>query len=300
MNPPAVLLEALASSNAASALRLLDLAGKLTDLLPELEAGRAFQQPELHYYDVLDHNLAAVAAVDVALGDGPDGQELREAVSWIEFDESLLPEIEGLPLRILLRLACLVHDIAKPATAIVAEGRLRFPRHGARGAEMLRERLPSLGFGPAATDFVAKLVRYHLRPGELVKAWPASDRAVRRFVADIDGHVLPIMLLNLADGMATRGPRYTRDNFRRHLSFVNYVAARAWAVSETQEPPLISGDDLIAGLDLSGGRLLGAVLTSVRRAQAEGVVSSRDDALAFARSTFATLTAEGGEGGRQE
>jgi putative nucleotidyltransferase with HDIG domain len=286
---PTSFLDALTAPICHPAVRDLDAAGELTRFVPELEAGRAFTQPELHYYDVLDHNMAAVAALDSALGTGADGRELRDAVAWIDFDASIGTTIEGLPLLALIRLAALLHDVGKPATAIFEDGRLRFPRHGPRGAEMMRERLPELGFGPAATDFVARMIRYHLRPGELIRNWPVSDRAVRKFVADLDGHVLPLLLVNLADGMATRGPTYTRENYRRHITFINYVSARAWAASEEGERPLITGDDLIQELDLSGGRLLGAVLTSVRRAQHEGAVSTKPEALALARSVLETL-----------
>lgn len=291
MTPPARLLEALAAPAGHAALRELDQEGGLSAIIPELEEGRRFQQPDLHYYDVLDHQLAAVAALDSALGGGADAAELREAIAWIDLDASLDREIEGLPLAALIRLAALLHDVAKPATATFEDGRLRFPRHGPRGAEMMRARLPALGFGPLATDFVARMIRYHLRPGELIRNWPVSDRAVRKFVSDLDGHVLPLMLVNLADGMATRGPAYTRENYRRHISFVNYVTARAWAASEDGEPPLVTGDDLIRELDLPGGRLLGAVLTSVRRAQLEGAVSSKPEALALARSVLEALKA---------
>jgi hypothetical protein len=135
------------------------------------------------------------------------------------------------------------------------------------------------------------MIRYHLRPGELIRNWPVSDRAVRKFVSDLDGHVLPLLLVNLADGWATRGPTYTRENYRRHLTFINYVAARAWAASEEGEPPLVTGDDLIRELDLSGGRLLGAVLTSIRRAQFERTVSNKPEAMALARSVLEALKA---------
>lgn len=279
------------AERAAAALRELDAAGRLTAAIPELEAGRGFGQPELHYYDVLDHNMAAVAAVDAALGDGEDNRELRAAISWIDVDASLDREVGGVPLVALIRLACMLHDVAKPHTAVFEDGRLRFPRHGPRGAELMRERLPALGFEDEATDLVARLIRYHLRPGELIRNGAATDRAVRKFVSDLDGHVLPLLLVNLADGMATRGPGYTRENYRRHCTFVNYVAARAWAVSDTGEPPLVTGDDLIAELDLAGGRLLGAVLTSVRRAQLERAVTTRHEALALARSVLETLKA---------
>jgi putative nucleotidyltransferase with HDIG domain len=285
------LLEALEAAGSARALRELDAEGRLAAAIPELEAGRGFEQPELHYYDILDHNLAAVAAIDAVLGDGEDNRELRDAISWIDLDASLSREVGGVPLPALVRLAALLHDVAKPHTAIISDGRLRFPRHGPRGAELMRERLPALGLPSEATELVARLIRYHLRPGELIRNGAATDRAVRRFVADLDGHVLPLLLVGLADGMATRGPGYTRENYRRHCAFVNYVAARAWAVSDEGERPLVTGDDLIAELDLAGGRLLGAVLTSVRRAQLERTITTRHEALALARSVMETLKA---------
>ncbi|MGE3077229.1 MAG: HD domain-containing protein [Dehalococcoidia bacterium] len=289
MRPPAELLDALSLPNCAPALKELDQSGLLTRMLPELEAGRGFTQPELHYYDVLDHNLAAVAALDAALGDGADNRELRESLAWIDLDESLDREIDDLPLVSLIRLSALLHDVGKPMTAIFEDGRLRFPRHGPHGGELMAERLPALGFGPEATTFVARMIRYHLRPGVLIRNWPVSDKAVRKFVSDLNGEVLPLMLVNLVDGMATKGPGYTRENYRRHCTFVNYVTARAWAANEEGEPPLVTGDDLIRELDLPGGRLLGAVLTSVRRAQLEGAVSTKPEGLALARSVLETL-----------
>jgi putative nucleotidyltransferase with HDIG domain len=293
MTPVRTLVEALLAPNAVTHLRSLDAAGALTQLIPELEEGRGFAQPELHYYSVLDHNLAAVAAFDAATGHGDDGQELRAVLHWIDLDELLQREIEGLPILALTRLAALLHDVAKPETAAFVEGRLRFPRHGPRGAEMMRERLPRLGFGPAATDFVARVIRQHLRPRELVRDWPPSERAMHRFVADLDGHVLPLMLVNLADGMATRGPGYTRENFRRHCQLVNYVVARSVGATAEEEPPLVTGEDLLRELHLKSGRLLGAVLTSVRRAQEAVTVSNREEALMLARAIVAGLTQQG-------
>jgi hypothetical protein len=290
-SPAESLVEALMAPNPVDAIRQLDESGLLGGWLPEFEAGRGFTQPELHHFDVLNHNIATLGALDTALGGGEPGFELRAAIGWVNLDESLEREIGGMPLMALIRLACLVHDIAKPATAVFDDGRLRFPRHGPRGAEVLGERLPGLGFGAEAARFVSTMTRYHLRPGELIRSWPVTDRAVRKFVNDLDGHVLPLMLVNLSDGMATRGPHYTREHYRRHCAFMNYVLARATAVSDEGDPPLVSGDDLIEHLNLESGRLLGAVLTSVRQAQAEGAVSDREEALALARSVLASLQA---------
>ena len=71
-----------------------------------------------------------MAALDSVLAPGDANAELREALAWLDLDASLAMSVAGLPLLVLTRLACLVHDVAKPATATLVEGRLRFPRHG--------------------------------------------------------------------------------------------------------------------------------------------------------------------------
>ncbi len=281
------LREVFSAPDAGVRLRGLDAEGLLTAALPELEAGRGFAQPELHAYDVLGHSFAAVEAVDAVFGDGQAGREFREAVGWADLDQWLDREVGGEPLPALVRLGALLHDVAKPVTATMVDGRLRFPRHGPAGAELMGGRLAELGLGDEAARLVTRLIRYHLRPQELVRNWPATDRAVRRFARDLDGEVLALMVVNLADGWATRGPRYTREHFRRHCGFVHYVLARAWAASEDDVPaPLVTGDDLIRELGVSGGRLVGAALTSVRHAQLEGHVRTREEALALARDVL--------------
>lgn len=286
---PAGLADALHQDSAASALRVQSEEGQLGRWLPELEEGRGFRQPERHYFDVLDHNLAATECLDRALSHDEDGTELRGVMSWLDVDEALDGMVGGLPLRSLLRLAALVHDIAKPRSATITEEGLRFPRHGPQGADLLAERLPALGLDEEATTFVCRMVRYHLRPAELVRNWPPTDHAMRRFSEALGGHVLPLMLVNLADGWATRGPLYQRDNYRRHCGLVNYVTARAWAATRPGEPLLVTGEELMTTLDFESGRLLGQVLLRVRDAQEAGQVRTREAALAFAREVLAGL-----------
>jgi putative nucleotidyltransferase with HDIG domain len=238
MSTIAPLLEAISGEGLATPrLRTLDEWGLLTKIIPELEDGRGFEQPEMHHYDVLDHNLATVAALDSVLAPGDANEELRTAMAWLDFDASLTDEIAGVPLLTVLRLGCLLHDIAKPATAIFAEGRLRFPRHGPTGAEMMQPRLTGAGLPEDATDLVCRFIRYHLRPRDLIINGPATDRAIRRFTDDLRGYVLPLMLVNLCDGMAVRGPGYTRENYRRHCMLVNYVVARCHGVAVDEWQP---------------------------------------------------------------
>lgn len=288
------MLDAIAREDAEARLRALDAEGTLTAaLLPELEEGRGFEQPALHHYTVLEHNLSAVGALDRALGEGVEGLRMPDPSIDISITEWLAREIDGRPLRRLLRLSCLVHDIAKPRTAVVREGRLRFPRHGPVGAELLEGRLGALGFEPASIEFVTTMVRYHLRPGEFARSWPPADRALRRFARDVGGETLPLLLLQLADGMATRGPAYRREHFERHIAFLGHIVRGAAEAQREEEPALVDGEELMRELGLPSGRLLGAVLTSVREAQLAGEVGDRAAALALARQSLERLSAEG-------
>lgn len=278
------------AEDAAPALRELDAAGELVTCIPELNAGRGFLQPALHHFDVFQHNLSTVEALDRVLGATPYGREFRATLSWYDMNAVFERSFDGVSVRALLRLACLVHDVAKPHTATTVDGRLRFPRHGPRGADMMAARLPALGLAPDAVTFVTTLVRYHLRPAELVRSWPPTDRAVRRFVRDLGGEVLPLMLLQMADGMATRGPAYAPEHFRRHCQFLNYVVAHACEVMAPPEAALVTGEDVMRELGLASGRLLGAVLTSIRQAQHTRAISTRAEALDLARRTVAELS----------
>ncbi len=283
-------LDAASRETAAAELRELDEEGLLTVAIPELNAGRGFGQPERHYFDVLNHEFEAVASFDRIITSGSHAEAFQRALAWFDVNSVFDRSIGGVAVRTLIRLSCLVHDVAKPHVAVWADDRLRFPRHGRRGSELISARLRSLRMDQEAVDFVARMVRFHLRPGEFIRSWPPTDKAMRRFTADLHGEVLPLMVLQICDGMATRGPAYDAENFTRHLRFLNYVVAHATILATPETPPLLNGDEVKEELGIPSGRLLGAVLTSIRRAQIEKSIATRDEALALARLTLVELS----------
>ena len=144
-------------------LRLLDRLGLLDVLLPEVAAGKGVSQPEAyHAYDVFEHGIRAVEAMDVMLARLTDGTEARGhrrqlvgargwrvsgmdagggrgAFAWCadELRAYLAEEMsEGRSRASLLKLAALLHDVAKPQTRTVeADGRVRFFGHADLGAD---------------------------------------------------------------------------------------------------------------------------------------------------------------------
>ena len=83
---------------------------------------------------------------------------------------------------LVLRLAALFHDIAKPNTRAISDEGVTFRFHDVVGARMTRQRMTALKYSQDMIDDVASLVELHLRFHTYKLGW--SDRAVRRYVRD--------------------------------------------------------------------------------------------------------------------
>lgn len=90
-----------------------------------------------------------------------------------------LPAWQALPAddREVVFAACLLHDIAKPITTRIEDGRIRQPGHSPKGAIMVRELLWREGVAPAVRERVAGLVRAHQIPFFLIEEQDPLRRA---------------------------------------------------------------------------------------------------------------------------
>jgi poly(A) polymerase len=139
----------LVSPSPTPALMGLVRSGLADQFLPELSSLQMEQDPHHHHKDVLAHSMAVV--------------------------EKASP-------RLVLRLACLLHDIGKPRTRRFISTGVSFHHHEVVGARMARARLEALRYPKAVVDDVTRLVSLHLRPHTLKMGW--TDSAVRRYVRD--------------------------------------------------------------------------------------------------------------------
>jgi poly(A) polymerase len=269
----------------ADQVRAMADAGVWDTLAPELLAMQGEQQPPFHHLDVWDHTLAAVTELEGVLADLPH---------WYEEDapgiEAYLAE-EGRPA--LLKLATLLHDIAKPATRTGEQGR-HFYDHEKAGARRGTELLRQWGFGGQAQRMVATLIGAHLRPAQLhanLAAGGLSLRAVRKFFRDTAPHATGVLLLAQADVRATRGPRSDPDGPARLLACHRHLMRlhREQVAPVDAQPPLLTGEDLIRELGLAPGPVFREILEAVAEARLEGEVSDREGALAYVRRRWGNV-----------
>lgn len=190
------------------------------------------------------------------------------------------------PEQVALMLGALLHDVGKPQTTAMIDGRIRSPAHESAGIAPATQLLDRLqvhtmdGYDVRAQ--VLAFVQYHMIPGAWQKADPAvSDGAFRRLARKTDLALLA--RLAEADCMGRTG---TFD-----CSASAWFVARAEALGVQHEPPvpLLRGRDLLA-LGMSPGPAMGVVLRAVYEQQLDGAIATHDEALASARA-LVTLSA---------
>ncbi len=284
------LVRMLALPGSADLVSYLDELGLLTQLIPELEGLKGVEQPKEHYWDVFDHSVETVAAVEFLLREAPwkhGKDDLLAVTPWSEeisrhFDEEVS---SGSKRRLLLKLGGLLHDIAKPATKTIDEtGRTRFFGHTKEGAAMSVAILARLRFSNREIRLVENLVYHHLRPVQMANDDLPTSRAIYRYFRDTEDAGVDVLFLALADYLATNGPRLDVEEWQEHNRLISYILAEHLKQeAEVLPVKLIDGNDLMSIFSLKPGRLIGELLAEVREAQATGELGTREEAIELVR-----------------
>lgn len=140
-----------------------------------------------------------------------------------------------------LMLAALLHDIAKPETTVLCDGTLNAPRHAEEGVEIARKWLLRITEDKSLIEAVLPLIRYHGTPRKLYRNH-AGDPDILR----LSTHVCidDLILVAKADfyGRAFITARPERFEAGEWL----YARAKALNVLHSPPKPLLMGRDLIA------------------------------------------------------
>ncbi len=265
------------------ALRLLDDLGVLGVLVPELEESRGLDQSPYHHLDVLGHVLEVVEhARELADDPEPVFRGRADRVRAV-MDAPLADELTA---RGGLMLAALLHDMAKPATrAVTPEGRVTFMGHDRLGAEMADALMRRLRTSGRLREFVVRGVRWHLPLGFMVHRTPLSLRQIDRYLRLTAPSEAEIIVLSVADRLATRGPRTAQSAIDRHLVLAREVMdAHFMLADRPPQRPLLAGDEVARELGREPGPWLPPLLDALREGQVVGVLRTRDQALRFVRS----------------
>jgi len=288
-----------------TAVRALEMLGVLPHLLPELPALKGVEQPAPHVYDAWTHTLSKMNHLEdilATLAPGYDPESTGDLFTGLlvlrlgRYREQIAahfanPLNTDRSMRALLFFAALYHDVAKPVCKTTDEdGRIRFWDHDVQGAEMAASRANALHLSNDEIHRLRLIIRHHMRvhfhSNRMEKEHKEpSRRAIYRFFRDAGEAGVDLVLLALADTRATRGHTLTQETWTAALDICRIFLENYWEKpAETVYPPrLLDGNEVMTAFDLKPGPRVGEVLEVIREAQATGKISTREEALSFAK-----------------
>jgi putative nucleotidyltransferase with HDIG domain len=238
---------------------------ELTRMLTEGHARRAFE--------MLDATglLALVLPEVVRLkGVAQPPQFHPEGDVWVH----TLMLLDGLPAGVPGALAwgALLHDIGKPATFRVAPDRIRFDGHVEAGIRIAEEICRRLRFPNHETEQILSLIANHMRFGDVRKM---KESTLKRFfrLQSFDQH----LALHRLDCLASHGS----------LELYDFAKQRFETLPQEEVRPhlLLGGKDLIEA-GYQPGPLFSQMLAAAEDAQLEGLIHTREQALALVRERW--------------
>ena len=217
----------LLSAGVRRGLTGLKNSGLLATFLPELKDSEQIGQGDYHSWNLWEHSLIATITIR--------------------------PQIH-------LRLAALLHDVAKPQTRISNQDGIHFYGHDEQGAELAGSILERLRYPGKLIETVKILIRWHM----FFINTQSSDGAVRRLIAKVGPDNIPDLLeLRRADIVATGKVDYHTWEYWQYLSGrINSILNEKSALTESDL--VINGSDLIKHFKLSQSPLIGEILAYLR------------------------------------
>ncbi len=288
------LLEILSNNNSKSHIEILDRLNLLEIIMPELLLGKQVSQPKEHYWDVWEHNLHCLEYAE-RLTLGHQNSPIYSMSPWTKeiedhFDQSISTTHTR---KTHLKLAALLHDIAKPMTKTIEEsGRTRFPDHEIIGAEMSKHILTKLKLETVTVNYVSTLITHHLRPNHMQQGVEQpTDKAIYKYFNDLESEGIDVLFLHMADYLAAKGPQLSISDWATRAKIMSHVidTYTQQLVEVSKTPKIIDGNNLMTELNIKPGPVIGKLLAQIHEQQALGEIITYEEALDSARNILNSI-----------
>jgi len=238
----------------------------LEEIFPEIMPMKDVGKCKYHVVDSLTHSILTLkTAEDIIYADSYFEDHLRK-----EFEKHS-EEIVGSEHRKLelMKLGAFFHDIGKPsAEKIDHNGRTRFRGHEIIGGEVVRDITERLRLSSKERDSLSKMVEKHMLPLVLYKNNDVSGKALYGMFSETREDTLDILLISLADIIATRillDPEEEMGKFKVHIEYVaNNYLTRFKEIERISN--IVTGRDIMEAFHLVEDEQIGFFLEEIRKA----------------------------------
>jgi len=218
------LLKIIMADNASDGIELLRKLGLLKYIIPELEEGYKVGQNKHHIYDCYEHSLLSL-----------------KYAAKSKFNKYV-------------RLAALLHDIAKPRVKQGKGADSTFYNHEIVGAKMTIQILNRLRFSKKDIEKITKLVRFHLFYYNVDEVGEASvRRLVRRTGIE---NMEELLQVRMADRIGSGVPKAEPYKLRHLKYLIEKVSQDPISVKKLK----VDGNKVMKMLGIKPGPKIGLVL----------------------------------------
>ena len=268
------LLTMLGTSTSYLYLSQMAINGLLTTIFPDLDRLKGCIQNHHHHFDGFEHTMRAYGHLETILND--PGKILPDISAKIhQYIDENRPA--------LIKCAILLHDIGKPLMKTLdSSGKCHFYGHARKSADMAQKISHRLRFSNHERQFIDGIIRNHMKPLSLFIAHDKktlTQKGITRFYKKCGEYTPALLLAAIADTQAKQHKINHKNNafnsFLKKMIFQYFYDYRPLS----DEPPLVTGRDLIQIFGLKPSPLFGKILDLVDDAKLTKTINNRPEAL---------------------
>ncbi len=267
------LFKILNNSDSSKIVRELHEKGILSEFFPFIDWFKEIDKEYPEYVDLGNHSLDTLMYLEELIKRIENGEFAHSEKIKDILEKELVPEH---PIKSLLKIASILHDIGKPETLSFEGKRMRFFNHELEGSKHASNYLKELKLSGKEIEIVESLIVQHMRPHNLSSVTGITPRSMYRFFRDTGDLGVPLLFLALADAYATR--KCKMGELKEYEEFVNTMIDYFFKPKEVQSKPLIDGYEIMELLAIKPSPKVGEILEDLKEAQALNVVKTKEEA----------------------
>jgi len=271
----------LGTSTSYLYLSQMAISGLLTAIFPDLDRLKGCFQNHYHHFDVFEHTMRAYGHLETLLND--PGKILPDTSAKIhQYIHKNKPS--------LIKCAILLHDIGKPLMKTLdSSGKCHFYGHARKSADMAQKISQRLRFSNHERQFIDGIIRNHMNPLSLFTAYEKktlTQKGITRFYKKCGEYTPALLLAAIADTEAKENKLNEKNkafkSFLKKMIFEYFYHYQPLS----DEPPLITGRDLIHVFGLKPSPLFRKILDLVDDAKLTKTIKNRSEALELVKDVL--------------